>query len=194
METASLEREQRSSTLENIRFSDISYQQCSRNKKGTTIVQETQFPIQIHGHEFELYVERTKKTGETMIASSYAFVIRNTDNGVATPNILAEALFIERDDHVAVTCSIQKENDHPSLAGAGLVIYKKVLDLVQDFADASKKKIIHTVTMKRSLSKRDTPLTTERWLALFGPTLEQHGYTRFDDRHWQKTYEGRLAN
>jgi hypothetical protein len=122
-----------------------------------------------------------------MRSRNYAFVIRNADNGTVTPNILAEATFIERDDHIEVMSSVQKENDHPSLTGAGLLAYKKVLELIEDLARTSNKKLVHTVTMERSISKREKPLSTERWLALFQPVLEEHGYTQLDECHWQKS-------
>ncbi len=188
MERKLSERELRSPPLEEVRLSEIPYGPPSTNERGTITIQEAQVPIQINAHEFELYVELTKKTGPAMRSRNYAFVIRNADNGTVTPNILAEATFIERNDHIEVISSIQKENDHHSLTGAGLLAYKKVLELIEDLAKTNKKKLVHTVKMDRSISKRKNPLTAERWLALFGPVLEQHGYVHLDEGRWQKTF------
>lgn len=195
MELSRTHHEHRPLTLDGLRLSTIPLESLSRNEKGTVTKQQTEIPLQINGHAFGLYVELTQKTGRTNTSRGYAFVVYHLDGEIIIPNILAEATFIERDDHIDVMTSVQKEHDHPLLVGTGLAIYKKVLELIEDLSKTSKKELVHIVTINRSISKREKHLTTERWLALFRPVLEERGYIQIDEEHWQKTYQnGALVN
>ncbi|MBP6945302.1 hypothetical protein KBD61_03485 [Patescibacteria group bacterium] len=83
---------------------------------------------------------------------------------------------------------IQKPGDEPLLRdGIGVQLWEKMVDLLATDAGRLHKTVHHKITMEPGMTTK-TPLTTQRWLELFGPILKKRGYLQTSDTTWEKDY------
>lgn len=75
----------------------------------------------------------------------------------------------------------------PIPAGAGMVLYEKMLDFIQHLADT--RGVVYRHLCERMPTYSSTPISIERWNELFLPILEKREYQgSVKDGEWRKTY------
>ena len=83
------------------------------------------------------------------------------------------------------TTVVQKNRGAGNIAPeTGVALYNKMIDFIAKQSELSKQDITHKITYAAFFG-----LTPEKWLKIFGPILEERGYTQIDNKHWEKIYK-----
>ena len=89
--------------------------------------------------------------------------------------------------------SIERFDDTGALPqGMGMMLYGKVLDFIQEFANMRTLPITHIVQRVPTFSSKKD-LSPERWSELFLPLLETKGYQRISNDYWAKEYHTKTS-